>query len=120
MFVIGKSRIGKSNLATAHLGQAADKVFSVDKLISRVVTTPFTHNPLQAAIKEHCKPTDLSAVYRTIQSGPLLEPFVDWLSQLCVDSDDFVVIAGFLTKETIAAFSQRNRRRRVWVVEKVE
>lgn len=119
LFVVGKSGVGKTDLVAKHLGNAAEKVVSLDVILSRVAKGEFVHGALQELIKANYDPKNLGTIYDLVQEKPIVDSFLSWLAQLCAKSDELVVIEGDLLPATVELFRQFNADRNVWMVTKV-
>jgi SAM-dependent methyltransferase len=114
IFVTGKSGAGKTDIVDRYLAVTATKTVKIDIIVSRIATGQYVHGALQEAIKENYFPDNLGPIYKLLQEAPLLEEFINWLGEICVVSDDFIVIEGDLNTGTLAAFIKKYPDRRVW------
>ncbi|WP_171237097.1 bifunctional 2-polyprenyl-6-hydroxyphenol methylase/3-demethylubiquinol 3-O-methyltransferase UbiG [Ruegeria sp. HKCCA6837] len=118
IIVSGQTQVGKSDLAGL-LYPAAKKVISLDHFISRIAVSECVHTPLEKFIKESTDPNSLGPTYDGIDANGLTEAYISLLSKGVAESDDLVVIEGYMTEKQIQLLEAKlSNKAFVWVARK--
>jgi SAM-dependent methyltransferase len=115
MIVRGPTTTGKSNLAALML-ETSTKVIALDHFVSRIAWAPWQHTDLEKLIKHLLDTNDLGKVYAGIDEAGLTNAYATLIAKGVADSDNLVVIEGFLTDPQAAALAAAlSARAVVWI-----
>lgn len=115
VLIQGSSYSGKSGLA-ARLYNSCTKVISLDYFVSWIATSKWHHTPLEIWIRDHATHDDLFQLYNSIDGVGLTDSYIDLLSKAVADSDELVVIEGYMTElQKDRLITVLGARARVWV-----
>jgi SAM-dependent methyltransferase len=114
LIIRGPSRTGKSSFA-ALLAASSSKVIALDGFIGMLSRNGSQKNPACAFLRENFDANDIEAVCRKLDEAGLTESYVSIIADHVADTDDLVVIEGYLTDlQTVELVRRLRARATVW------
>ena len=117
LLVRGASGVGKSRLA-ALISPRADKVISLDKLVTRIAIAREHPTSLHAFVRDAYDPLSLDGIYLGLDASGLTGAYIDLLLDAVAPSDRLVVIEGHMTDQQADELRRRFRAGAVWDVQR--
>lgn len=119
ILIVGASRDGKSTLA-GMLRPACSKLISLDWFVSRIADAKWAHTPLHKFIQETIDRDNLGKLYSSLDENNLTDEYVSILADGVANTDEIVVIEGFMTDKQVEQLASKlSERAKVWKIRRM-